>query len=262
MSKLVQLAAVALSLVAGTAHADANKPVAKRAVRRTSPAKTAAPPPEPSPPPVADPVAPAPPPPAPSALRASLLPVDRDAAQPAFERSPRRIVSVTLNPLPVAVGRYGLNVELVPIAHHAIIANAYWQSVQPWVLDQLFPKDVEKGSLPGRFGGEFGYRLYSGRDGASGLFVGPSFVWMPIFYPRVSEDLHAELVPLDAFGGAVDVGAQAIFGSGFTIGAGAGVMALAYTPPRSITPPPGVSAPTFVEPHVLPRLLIAGGWSF
>jgi hypothetical protein len=85
---------------------------------------------------------------------------------------------------------------------------------------------------------------------------------MPIVYPRVSEQLRAELVPLDAYGAALDVGAQAILGSGFTIGGGVGVMALAYTPPASVTPPPGALAPTFAEPHVLPRLLLAAGWSF
>lgn len=198
--------------------------------------------------------------PAPRAIDAS---PDRDVAQPASAPPPRHLLTITLNPLPIAAGRYGLNAEIVPLAHHAIVASAYWQQLQPWVLDRVLPKSVERGSLPGRIGAEIGYRLYSGSDGASGIFVGPSFVWMPIFYPQVSEQLRAELVPLDAFGGAIDVGAQAILGSGFTIGGGAGVMALAYTPPRSVAAPPGTpGVPSFVEPHVLPRLLMQAGWSF
>jgi hypothetical protein len=130
------------------------------------------------------------------------------------------------------------------------------------VLDRILPKEVERGTLPGAFGGELGYRLYSGSEGASGLFAGISALATPMFYPRVTEQLRAEVVPLTAYGGAIDVGAQAILGSGFTIGGGVGVMGLAYTPPASVKAPAGVDAPTFVEPHVLPRLLLAAGWSF
>jgi hypothetical protein len=55
---------------------------------------------------------------------------------------------------------------------------------------------------------------------------------------------------------------QAVVGPGFTIGGGIGVMALAYSRPASATPPAGIELPSYPEPHVFPRLLIAAGWAF
>lgn len=85
---------------------------------------------------------------------------------------------------------------------------------------------------------------------------------MPIAYPRVTENLRAEVVSFNAYGAALDLGVQAIIGPGFTIGGGIGVMALAYTPPASVAPPSGIQVPPYPEPHVLPRLLMMAGWAF
>jgi hypothetical protein len=175
----------------------------------------------------------------------------------------RRRLTVGVNPLPIIAGRYGINVELVVARHHAIIASPYLQTFTPAMLRVLMPGaiDVSKGADT-RLGGELGYRFYTGSDGAHGLFAGVSGVAMPIAYPRVGQDLKSEVVSFHAYGGAVDIGVQAITSSGFTIGGGVGVMYLAYTPPASIAPPPGVQVPSYPELHVLPRLLLAAGWSF
>jgi hypothetical protein len=85
---------------------------------------------------------------------------------------------------------------------------------------------------------------------------------MPFAYPHVGSDLRADIVAFETFGAAFDVGAQAVLGGGLTIGGGIGVEYLAYQPPASIAPPPGVTAPTYPEPHVLPRVLLAAGWAF
>jgi hypothetical protein len=121
--------------------------------------------------------------------------------------------------------------------------------------------DVSRGA-DSRVGGELGYRFYTGRNGADGFFAGVSGVAMPFVYPRVTPDLKSQVVSFNAYGAALDLGFQAIVGSGFTIGGGIGVMAIAYSPPASVKPPPGVQAPSYPEPHVLPRLLFAAGWSF
>ena len=189
---------------------------------------------------------------------------DGDRDQVLEPRSvPRRRVTIGLNPLPVIAGRYGLDIELVPFRHHALVVSAWLQTFTPAMLRVLMPSevDVSRGA-DARFGGELGYRFYSGSDGAHGLFAGASGVAMPIAYPRVSSDAKSEVVSFHAYGGAIDVGAQAITSSGFTIGGGLGVMYLAYAPPVSATPPPGVSVPSVPEPHVLPRLLLSAGWSF
>lgn len=177
--------------------------------------------------------------------------------------SPRRHLSITINPAPIIAGRYGMNVELVPFRHHAIVASGYYQTFTPAMLRVLMPKAVDTShGAPAKVGGELGYRFYSGRDGANGFFAGISGVAMPLAYPRLNQDLKSEVVSFYGFGGAVDVGVQAITSAGFTIGGGIGGMYLAYEPPKSVTPPAGVDVPKVAEPHFLPRLLLAAGWSF
>ena len=172
-------------------------------------------------------------------------------------------ITVTLNPLPMIAGRFGANVELVPVRHHAVVASAHLQTFPTWTMRLVMPTNVDLAESPKpMLGGELGYRFYTGENGASGLFIGPSAVVMPIAYPRVRNDLKMEVQSLHAFGAALDVGAQIVTSSGFTFGGGLGVMGLAYSPPESVKPPAGVEAPKFVEPHVFPRLLLAAGWSF
>jgi hypothetical protein len=107
-------------------------------------------------------------------------------------------------------------------------------------------------------GGELGYRLYSGARGADGLFVGASFVSMPLAYPRLANDLaSADLVRFSALGAALDIGGQLVTSSGFTIGGGVGVMYLDYRVPTDIR-----KIDIDFEPHILPRVLLTAGWSF
>lgn len=190
-----------------------------------------------------------------------LAPQDRDRA--ASDGEPiRHRVALTLNPLPLVVGRYGANVEVMLASHHAAIASAFVQTYSRALVHALVPQ-VDTASLPSPLvGGELGYRLYSGSDGPTGFFAGPSFVVMPFAYPHVGNDLRAELVSFETYGAALDVGAQAVVAGGLTIGGGVGIEYLAYNPPASIAPPPGVSVPSYPEPHVLPRVLFAAGWAF
>lgn len=176
--------------------------------------------------------------------------------------APRRF-SIELNPLSAGVGRYGLNVEVVPFVHHALIGSAFYQTFQPYVLERIMPKVVDTShGAPAKLGGELGYRFYSGRRGANGFFIGASGVLMPMALPRVTPDLKADVASFYAYGGAVDVGIQGITDSGFTIGAGIGGMYLAYNAPESAKMPPGVPPVKYYEPHFLPRVLLAAGWSF
>ena len=238
---------------------------APRIKKATAPAQVAAPeaqrPPVPavvSPRPVGSTVD-APPHPAP----APVVPVvTKEAPAPEPSTGWSRF-TLTANPAPMALGRYGGNLEFLPAARHAIVLVGFVQTFPPWMVRRLVPSNVEVGSgPPSRPGGEIGYRFYTGQHGASGLFVGPSAVVMPLIYPRLGQDLRAEVVSFNAYGAALDVGLQAITDFGLTLGGGLGVMYLVYTPPASVTPPTGVTAPTFVQPHVLPRLLFTAGWSF
>ncbi|MGH7280378.1 MAG: hypothetical protein ACRELY_02555 [Polyangiaceae bacterium] len=211
-----------------------------------------------------------PPPPAPQQIVASLNgsagdralePENHDRASSDIEPLRHR-AALTLNPIPMIVGRFGANLELMLASHHAVVASGFVQTYSSAVMHVIVPQ-ADMSNLPSPlFGGELGYRLYSGSEGPSGLFVGPSLVMMPFAYPHVGSDLRAEMVAFETYGAALDVGAQAVIGSGLTIGCGVGVQYLAYDPPASIAPPPGASVPSYPEPHVLPRVLLAAGWAF
>ncbi|GAC1540964.1 MAG: hypothetical protein NVS3B10_05580 [Polyangiales bacterium] len=171
----------------------------------------------------------------------------------------RRPIAVTINPLGLAVERYGGNVEASPLPHHVFTGTLYTQAVPTWLVKSISGRSegVHDGG-GSSLGGELGYRLYSGSIGADGLFAGGSFVTMPLAYPRVDADLRsADLVRFNALGAAFDIGVQKVTSSGFTIGGGVGVMYLAYEMPQDVR-----RIPIGLEPHVLPRLLLAAGWSF
>ncbi len=256
-------------------RASTTKPGARRArprpganlaalAARPAPAAIAAPTP-PLGPPAPSPAAAslAGPEPAPALALSAPLPLAPDADRtPAGESALAHRATVTLNPLALAIGRYGANAELVFARHHAVTASAYLQTFPQAILRRLLP-DIALGEGPeARLGGEIGYRLYSGSDGPTGIFIGPSAIAMPLAAPRLASDYRAEVVSFMAYGASLDVGVQAVVGPGFTIGGGVGVMALAYSPPASATPPTGLELPSYPEPHVLPRLLFAAGWAF
>lgn len=240
----------------------APKSAARRATRplgaRPVPAPSHAPAPAPGP---LAPPAPAPAPPPAPAPALDLSTPDRDHVSPAPSALHHR-GTVTLNPLALVVGRYGANAEVVLAPHHAITASAYYQTFPSGLIRMALP-DASKGAAPqSRLGGELGYRLYTGSDGPTGFFVGPSFVAMPLAAPRLTDAYEGEVVSFMAYGASLDLGVQAVVGPGFTLGAGLGVMALAYDSPASATPPPGIELPSHPEPHVLPRLLVMAGWAF
>ena len=214
----------------------------------------------PPPPPSAPPPEPAalPPPPIVQTTAAQ-----NDVALPPPEGAVQKRVAITLNPMPMVIGRFGGNVEVLVAPHHAITGSLFVQTFPRGIIELAVPSAKNLTSSPAPLvGGELGYRFYSGRSSPSGLFVGPSFLAMPFAYPRVNDNLDVELTSFHAFGAALDIGAQLVTSGGFTFGGGIGVMALAYTPPASITPPAGFQVPTYPEPHVLPRLLLAAGWAF
>jgi hypothetical protein len=139
------------------------------------------------------------------------------------ERSSTRFrpVALTLNPLTLALGRIGLNVEALPAPHHGIMLNPYYSSAS------VESETVETSYKS--FGGELGYHFYSGARGANGFFVGPSLVFTRT---TISDECRAVGCTkqadgaLTTYGVAFDVGGQAVLDNGFTIGGGGGVMYL------------------------------------
>jgi hypothetical protein len=185
---------------------------------------------------------------------------DEDRPHPPRESQDdtRLPITVTVNPLGLAIQRYGANVEVSPLPHHVFTGSLYAQSIPLGLVKALSGREQINEAGGSSLGGELGYRLYTGSIGADGLFVGGSFVSMPLAYPRLDANLRsADLVRFNAPGAALDVGVQKVTESGFTIGGGVGVTYLSYTMPVDSR-----RLPLGIEPHVLPRLLLAAGWSF
>lgn len=175
----------------------------------------------------------------------------------------RRPVALTINPLAFVIQRYGGNVEWSFARHHALVTSAYVQTT-PVEMVRPFAGEIEitdRNASPG-LGGELGYRLYSGKRGADGLFIGGSFVAMPVAYPRLASISPAtgtasiELARIYGVGGAIDIGAQTVTSWGLTIGGGLGASFLAYDYPDDPSRLP------YALPNVLPRLLLQTGYSF
>ena len=100
-------------------------------------------------------------------------PVDTAAAANAEENY--KHVTIQANPLSAIIGRYGVDVAYLPALHHGIVLNPFYSHVS---VDATSGAGVTTSawSLSG-FGGELGYRFYTGERGANGFYVGPSFLF-------------------------------------------------------------------------------------
>ena len=131
-------------------------------------------------------------------------------------------VAVQGNPFAFVVGRYGADIEYLPLPHHALHLTAFYYEAFPGT-DAVF-------SGPG---GEVGYRWYSRDDGPHGLFVGASVVAGQYEYAHTPEvptmfDPGSD-TKFVAIGGALDAGYQLVTFGNFALGVGAGVQYVHYT---------------------------------
>jgi len=152
----------------------------------------------------APPVAEAPPPP-PGAV---LVPIEEPPQLKKF--------AIIANPLALSIGRYSIQFEYLPALHHALVINPVYTHAS--IKATSNGQELDLGSLNG-FGGELGYKFYTGKKGANGFFVGPSFLFGS--YSQSMDGTKSD--SFTSFGGAIDVGGQAIIGGGFVIGGGFGL---------------------------------------
>lgn len=160
--------------------------------------------------------------------------------------------ALELNPLGVAIGRYSISGEYMVARHHAVTITPSYTSTSIKV------NDVEVGSLSG-FGGEAGYRLYTGSKGANGFFVGPSV--LVASYSSESVVKGGASQSFTSIGGAVDVGGQWIIGPGVLIGFGAGLQYTSNSEELS-TDGLNIASAAIAGGGVRPRFLLALGYSF
>jgi len=129
---------------------------------------------------------------------------------------PKQFVIIA-NPLAVFLGRYSVEFEYMPVLHHAITLNPFYTHA-PVKGTDINGNEQDFGSLNG-FGGELGYKFYTGKKGPNGFFVGPSF----LFGSYKSSLSGYPDVNFTQLGYAIDLGGQAVIGDGFVIGGGFGL---------------------------------------
>jgi hypothetical protein len=133
-----------------------------------------------------------------------------------FDRpGPYREIAVALNPLGLAIGRVSFDVVWAPIVHHAIVVSPHFQSVGG---DVFVGPGVRTQQTFSGFGGELGYRFYTGSRGMNGFFVGPS-----LLFGGYTASLPGSDVTFTDFGVAFDAGVQTFLWDDITVGAGAGL---------------------------------------
>jgi hypothetical protein len=167
-----------------------------------------------------------------------------DAEVAPFSKPARRYFTIELAPLDFEIRHYGGQIEVIPVEHHAIQAELYYFN---WVTGD----DSDNNTFRG-VGGELGYRYYFGDAGPRGLFIGPSFL-MGVFegIPKVGATVNFE-----NFGGAVDVGYQAVLLDRLVLGAGLG---LQYTAPTASIPHQEIPASIIANAGLRPRFILALG---
>jgi hypothetical protein len=164
-------------------------------------------------------------------------------------------IALEVNPLGLAIGRYSISAEYLLAKHHALTLSPFYANAP--VTATINGKEIDGGALTG-FGGELGYRYYTGSKGANGFFVGPSALFG--VYSQ-SAPGGATSQSFSAIGGAVDIGGQAIIGPGIVIGGGFG---LQYTKNSEEldTANLNLASAVIAGGGVRPRFLLSLGYSF
>jgi hypothetical protein len=156
------------------------------------------------------------------------------------------------NPIGLFVGgRVSLNLEWVPVTHHAIEVSPHFTHT---TSDVATSPDVKESQSYTGFGGEIGYRYYTGHRGPNGVFVGPS-----IIAGAYNASLPGGDKAFTNLGIAADVGAQAILFDHLVVGGGVGIEYLKVSHDFGDLP---TSASMIASSGVKPRLLLEAGAAF
>jgi hypothetical protein len=189
-----------------------------------------------------------------TALAAPPPPVDvRLTEAPTAERR----VSIEWNPLALIVGKVSGNVVIVPVNHHALVLSPFFVST---TTEPIFVFDDRGNStqLPQQtfsgYGGEIGYRYYTGQRGPRGFFVGPSLMVASM----VARAQNGDKTSYVDYGFALDLGYELLVADTVAISLGACVQ---YTTPSRSIPDQQFPADIYANSRVFPRAGFALGWA-
>jgi hypothetical protein len=179
----------------------------------------------------------------------------------------KRHFTLTWNPLTLFVMRAEFALEVLLTDHHALQLTGFWGSTR---TNEVYPSSSDNShehaltTLFQGWGGEFGYRFYSGTAGPRGFFVAPSFLLArytatPARGAGTSVEMDGVPIQYWSFGGAIDVGYQALLADRVVAGFGGG---LQYTVPTHTFPAEELPASVYANRGLRPRVLITLGVAF
>ena len=174
------------------------------------------------------------------------------------EPPPRRILTIQFNPLPAILGKFGADVIITPVSHHALVLSPSYVSVETapiYIFDEAgMATQLPKQKFSG-WGGELGYRYYFGERGPRGFFLGPSLMLSSL----TAQAQDGSKTRFLDYGIAGDIGFQALLGDSVALTLGGGVQ---YTKTDKAIPDQQFPAKLFANGGVHPRLLLSVGWAF
>jgi hypothetical protein len=160
--------------------------------------------------------------------------------------------AIEYDPLGLIVGgRVSFNLEWAPITHHVFQLSPHFVHTSADVA--VSPSETESQAFTG-FGGELGYRYYTGHRGMNGVFVGPSLI-----AGAYNAGLPSGNQPFTDIGIAADVGIQEIFFNHLVVGGGVGIEYLSVSHDFHDLP---TGPATIASSGVKPRFLLEAGYGF
>jgi hypothetical protein len=169
----------------------------------------------------------------------------------------RRVFAVEWNPVALFIDRLSANVEIAPADHHAVVLAPYYFNTRTAGFAGV-SGDLPVAHPSQRFegvGGEIGYRYYAGRGGLRGFFAGPSFILTTV----KATDGAGDETSLMTYGGAVDVGWQALVVDDWVVSLGGGAE---YVLTSHAVPDQQAPAAYYANSGLHPRVLAAVGYAF
>jgi hypothetical protein len=170
---------------------------------------------------------------------------------------PRRLLAIEWNPLSLIVGKLSANAVIVPVDHHALVLSPFYVSTTTNPI-YVFDDEGNSTQLPSQtfsgFGGEIGYRYYSGLGGPRGFFAGPSLILAGMSAKAQNGSTTGYL----DIGLAADVGYEFLVVDSVALSLGAGVQ---YATPTSSIPAQQFPADVYANGKVFPRALASIGWA-
>jgi Protein of unknown function (DUF3575) len=168
----------------------------------------------------------------------------------------RRILAVEWNPLALLINRLSGNVDVIPFTHHGLVLSPFYFSSRTAEVQTMPVTPSQK--FEG-WGGEIGYRYYTGDKGPRGFFFGPSLLlaWVQATGGNGTTTPRTTTSFTDT-GVAADIGYQTLVDDRWSITLGAGVQ---YTFTSKTIPDQPMPAAIYANGGFEPRAIVSLGYA-